>query len=634
MYKIISVFLVLLIIQTKVAAKNALYVSSTGNDQFIGSLRFPLRTIDSALVRSRKEKIRMIILRGGTYYNLSLHITKFDSNLVIRNYKKEKVTLSGGIPLTSFEKQGNLLVASLPETISVNDFQIIIVNGILRQHSRLPEQGSFEYLNEWNVKSRPSFYGTWERKPTKEESSVLKCAPTDLAIWKDNSGNAEISLSHQWSESYSSVDSVNSRQNLIYLHYLTDMPLGSYGHKSYVVWNTKEGMIHAGQWYVDKTKRKIYYWQLPGENVHEILLPAHRNIIIFEKGVQNVTLNGFTLSAAGNKLQKEDFACTSIDPLILGSLVNNIRIEHLKIIQTNGSGIRLKGRHNRISDVDIRECGGGGIYFAGEDITIENCQLDSLCMLFQGAVGIQGNGKRAYISHCSITNTPYSGMCLTLDSSIIKDCIIKETMKELSDGGAIYCNGSNHVCLDHNYIFNNNTTRFTMGIYFDEQSRDCIAQNNIVVNSGIPIHCHMAQNILYQKNLFIDKLKQTINSGGSSGLSLNGNIFLASIIQFNGPSAFDKQTDTLKLEPKYRKYANPTGITSFRKNLLLHISANETKLPHIEQAASSGTVVKYINKNMKNTISYLLNNKKLRQYINKSLGLTHYNIKEIETLVQ
>lgn len=596
----------MLFIQVGCNAKNVLYVSTVGNDTNIGSFHAPLQTMGAALTLSRKEHVKTIVVRGGKYYNVGMYLTKSDSGLVIKNYKTERVVLFGGALLSSFYNQGHLLVTCLPNEVTTDNFQMILVNGTWREHSRLPESGSFKYLNEWKVKSLPSYYGGWERKPTEEEKNRLRCNGADFVRWMDDYKNAEISLTHQWDESYSAIDSINKTQQLVYLHLPAIMPLGSYAHNDYVVWNTKQGMTHAGQWYVDKAERKIYYWPLPNEKVSEIVVPVCRSMIVFERGARDITIKGLTLCASGNKLQEEYFAGIGIDPLISASGVSDVHLQHLNIMQTNGAAIKLQGKHNVISYVNMHDCGAGGIYFGGEDVIIDNCRLNNLGLLYRSSVGIQGNGKRVFISHCSISHVPYSGMSVDIDSGVISHCNIKYIMQSLLDGGAIYCGISNMVHVDRNYIFNNNeANRFVMGIYFDEQCHDCTARNNIVINTGIPVHCHMAKNICYTDNIFIDNKTQNINTGKSFAISLSKNVFIAPIINFSGPSVFDAQVDTLKLETKYRKYANPTGITSFKENAIFCSSPKDIKLPLTpEKSDLWGTKANYMDGETINSLLY------------------------------
>jgi len=632
----IYVFLFLFILNfSDLVAQDAIFVSPKGNDHFSGSKESPLRTIDSALVLSRKQKIHTIYLRKGTYYNVSLKITKEDRYLTICGYRDELAVVFGGVPFTVFEKRGKLLVISLPQHSPTNDFQMILVNGGLRKRSRLPDSGNYHYANNWNVKLLPISIGGYERKPTHEDLSLLKYIPADILKWKSETRNAEISLFNQWSESYAGIESIDSLNSIIKLSYPLTTPPGSYGHKDYVVWNTREGLTQTGQWYWDKSTNKIYYYLLPGETVREIIVPSQRNIIRLEKGAENIRLKNFSLSAAANKLQNENFACTGIDPAIEGSQVRKIFLEGLSIFQTNGSALRLQGDDIILKALRIRDCGGGGIYINGKRITVDHCIIDSMGLIFKGATGIQGNVKNVMITNCKISNTPYSGICLAIDSGCVKNCVVKSVMTDLLDGGAIYGN-SHHASIEHNYIVGNDDGRFTMGIYFDEQSSDCTAQDNVVVNCGIPIHCNIARYVVCQNNLFVDKGTQNINAGGSKSIELNGNVFIATKIQFNGPSIYDKQVDTLNIDPRLRRDANPTGITMFKNNCLFSMVSNQAKLPRTDKSSLSGTSVEYIGTNdMGNTILNLLNNKSVVNCIdNSKLGLTRNRLKDIKMLVQ
>jgi hypothetical protein len=47
-------------------------------------------------------------------------------------------------------------------------------------------------------------------------------------------------------------------------------PLGAFKVNDYVVWNTVRGMTTAGQWYLDKSAGKLYYWPLPNEDMGTI----------------------------------------------------------------------------------------------------------------------------------------------------------------------------------------------------------------------------------------------------------------------------------------------------------------------------------------------------------------------------
>jgi hypothetical protein len=86
-----------------------LFVDATsGSDSNAGSLAAPLRTIASAVVKSRSTASqysnRSIFLRAGTHWlSESLVLGPRDSGLTLSGYKEEDATVSGGVPLTGLK---------------------------------------------------------------------------------------------------------------------------------------------------------------------------------------------------------------------------------------------------------------------------------------------------------------------------------------------------------------------------------------------------------------------------------------------------------------------------------------------------------------------------------------------------
>lgn len=603
-------------------AQKVIYVSPSGNDNYKGTRHAPLQSLTAAIDLSRKKHLKTIILREGKYFDVSVVLNPADSGLIIRNYPHESPILYGGIKLNTFNTEGDLIYTDLPKSKTKWDFRMILVNDSLRNRSILPETGYFNHLNEWNVKLRPAVYGGWERKPTEQELSTMKYKPEDLKAGLDLS-SAEISIPHQWSESYVGIQAVDTCLHLIHFSYPAINVPGSLGYKNYVIWNIKEGLTRPGQWFWDKQKNRLYYRLLQNEskNSVEIIIPEYSNVITVNKGSRNIILEGLTIVATGNRLQNESFAAIALDAAISINGADHIRLNKLFFNRIGGNAIRLQGKHIIISNSRIENVGGGGIYFSGEDIRISCNTIQNTGLIFKGAVGIQGNGKKNSISECYINNTPYSGICLGGDSCLVEDCIIRHAMTFMQDGAAVYC-GIRNTTIRNNLITGNNTNRFTMGIYFDEQSQNCLAENNIVINTGIPVHCHIARNVLYHNNVFFDENPQHINYGRSSEIVLDHNLFIAPSVLFSGPSLLDKKTDTTTIEPKLRKYANPTGISSFRNNLLI-VSSNPEKTqnhclpPNTDQNLLSGTTVKNDFPKRIKDIKEIIRDKKTSSYIDR-----------------
>lgn len=617
------------------ASQSTIYVSPMGSNRNSGTKDKPVNTLEYALSLSRSKHVKEIVLRNGEYYDVHAVLTAADSGLIIRNYRNEKPILYGGILIREFRKEGNFVVVDLPSRKPDWDFRMVLVNGTIASRSRLPESGYYSYTNTWNVKSLPAVYGSWEHKPKDNDYRRLSYRPDEVRSWFGELKNAELSLIQQWQESYVTSDTIDSIRNVILLNSRASMVLGSYGKNHYVVWNTKAGM-RPGTWYWDKENLKVYYWPKKGEIVRSMVVPSLLAVISMEKRIKDVSLDGLILSMGTSRLINEDFACGNIDASIDARETTNLHLDNISIVNTQGNGIFVTGKDIFISNLKIDHCGGTGVYFQGNNVNITNSRFEHLGVVFNSATGIYGYGKRVNIQNCTIVDAPYSGILLGCDSVEVSHCSIRSYMSVLQDGGGIYSSAHHAVKVHDNYIEGIFNRGFVMGIYFDERSQNCVATNNVVVNSGIPVHCHLSQNILYSNNLFIDKGRQQINYGRSSNIQLNGNVFIADTIVYSGPSVFDKKTDTLTIDPKLRKYANPTGVSSFKDNYLFSQSPGSVKLPRLAKDLITQTHVKYIKPDeMSTVISGLLNNKEVRSHVDFSkIGLTSSKLKEINQLVK
>ena len=631
----LSILIILIICSQISFSQKAIFVSPEGNDANLGIATLPLKSLSAALSLSRKSKIKTIILRGGKYFGVSIQLLRADSGLIIKNYTNENPILYGGIRITKLYKENKFICADLPLNQYGQDFRMILVNDTIRERSRLPEKGFFEHQSKWNVNLTQV---GWEREPTKTDLSSLIYNPHDVKLWLNDSTNAELTVLHQWDESYLGVSSVDTIQHLIHFTYPAIQVPGSFDKKEYIVWNTMQGISRQGQWYFNKRIRKLYYLPKDGENLTntEIIIPVKRNIFDFTFGTTSITLSGLTIKASGNILQNENFGASWIDASITGDGTSHITLNKLNISNSEGGGIKLFGDNNYISETNINGLGGGGIYYSGNNVKIENCTINQTGLIFNGAVGIFSNkGIHDSIVDCKISNIPYSAICINGDSCLIENCNIKHAMTFFQDGAAIYFGAVKNSVIRNNFIVGNNTSRFVMGIYFDSKSSYCEAKNNIVVNSDIPVHCDIANYILYENNVFFDKNQQQINYWSSNNIVLNNNLFIAPSILFHGTTINDVKVDTLTIDLKLRKFANSTGLSSFRNNLILNISgknevATNQKLPLINQQLLSGNLINSLDKSDFIDFKKLINNKTTKKFINiKKLKLNKNRISEI-----
>jgi hypothetical protein len=184
-----------------------LYVATNGDDANPGSADRPVATLRKAIELSRtlpEAQAKHILLRGGTYYDVSVTLTKADSNLTIETSPNEQVILYGGVPLTNWQKDGErFYAAKLPDGRKW-DVRLLQVNGRFCPRARFPKEGTLTHLSRFDVPWMSTTGGGWKRKPTHEELTTLKYKAGDIPATIDIK-NAEITVYHMWDESVAGI---------------------------------------------------------------------------------------------------------------------------------------------------------------------------------------------------------------------------------------------------------------------------------------------------------------------------------------------------------------------------------------------------------------------------------------------
>ncbi|MBE9466624.1 right-handed parallel beta-helix repeat-containing protein [Dyadobacter subterraneus] len=510
-------------------------MATNGNDKNPGTISEPVLSLQNALLISRKTKANQIIIKGGDYYNVNVTLEAQDSGLSIRSFDSSRVRLYAGSVLKADKVlQNGWLEFDIPESKDKSwDFRMILINGNLRERAHIPQIGSFIYLNKWVVKGLSASDGYWERKPSFEELNVLKYSSTDFGAIDIN--NAEITIKHQWEESYLGIKEQDKENNSFTFIYPASFPLGSFSkerNNAYTIWNTESGMQKKGQWYLNRSVGKLFYWPNAGETKNNVtaIVPRFSSIIEMKSGVKNITISDLSLLCGTNKLQNEGFAGREIDALISGNNVEGISITNLKIERTTGSGIKFYGREIKISNCTLTNIGGGGIFLSGNgNNEVTNTSISHVGTIFKSSVGILA-GKKTRINRASISDIPYSGIIVNGDSTTVENCSIEGVMQFLNDGAAVYASSHRNVVFNSNHIIGDDNMK--IGIYYDEKSSDCVATNNMVINTSTPIHCHIASDITFTGNIFYNYDSQTISCQRSDNIKIDNNTFICKKIIF------------------------------------------------------------------------------------------------------
>lgn len=190
-------------------AQQVLFVSPLGNDGWSGRLakplgdgsNGPLATLAKAVERSRQQaggQARRVVLQEGEYYlEQPVDLGPEDSGLTLEAAEGAKVVLYGGRVIRGWRRDGEALwAADLPQAKDRRwDFRMLVVDGRMAARARLPKEGTFGHLTEFNVPWMSTTGGGWKRKPTPEELTTMKYRPEDLGPWLDLK-SAEVTVYH------------------------------------------------------------------------------------------------------------------------------------------------------------------------------------------------------------------------------------------------------------------------------------------------------------------------------------------------------------------------------------------------------------------------------------------------------
>ncbi len=101
----------------------------------------------------------------------------------------------------------------------------------------------------------------------------MKYREGDLGDWLDLK-NAELTVYFMWNESLVGIDSIDVGKQVVRFSHPARTPLGAWGTHEYVVWNTQEGLLEPGQWYLDRTRGRVYYQPLENEDMTTVVVIA------------------------------------------------------------------------------------------------------------------------------------------------------------------------------------------------------------------------------------------------------------------------------------------------------------------------------------------------------------------------
>jgi hypothetical protein len=555
------------------AREETFFVAVNGSDSWSGRLTEPntdrtdgpFATLHAACRAARQEgtgQPRKVIIHAGRYFlDKPLELGAGDASLTIESAPGAEVCLYGGRKVTDWKKDGEKFYSVALPGVKYRewDFRVLIVNGRFCRRARLPEKDFFEHLSSFDVPWMSTTGGGWKRKPTSEELTTMKYRPEDVGPWLDVN-NTEVTIYHMWDESMVGLKAIDTENQILTFASPSGHPPGAFGVKKYVIWNVGEGMTRPGQWYLDRSAGKLVYWPLPGEDMAkaEVFAPTIESIIRIrgtrENPARDITIRGLVLSVTTTPLEAGGFGAGKFDGAVSVASAENCRLIRLEIINVGGQGIKASGDGLRVERCHVHNAGASGIRCRGAEAIVTDNHIHDIGLTYPSAIALQGGGRDCLISHNEIHDCTYTAINCGGERNLIEHNLIYHAMKELHDGGGIYCFAGKDLVLRGNFIRDIIDTGGygASAYYLDERSENCLVEGNLSVGIVRPSHNHMAKGNTIRNNVFINDADATITFPRSSGYTFERNVICT-----KGQIVLD----------------NPDAITTLRNNVLFSAEA-------------------------------------------------------------
>ena len=559
------ILLVLTLHASALGEQTTFYVAVDGNDANPGTLAKPFGTLGRAREALRQEKLKQssvqplrVVLRKGKYFLDKAFVLgeedggTRDSPVIYENYKNETVVISGGVPLTGWQKyRGDILKASLPP----GDWHIscsrqLTWNGKLQTRARYPN---------WDAQANPLIgaYINIEDAAVPGSDTAFRYADGGMPRrhQKPHLGEALVEVAGGWSSNVVPIKSISYEDQIVTLQHRTwhseadnfvryrHMPFRKRGKRDspFVLFNLIEELDEPGEWCLDTEEGVVYFWPPePMNSKSEVVLTKLRTLIDIH-GSSNLVMRGlkFTETGSGENYHRfgldgygAQFPIKGWDycgEAIYMRKASYCKIEDCEFYALGGNGIYLAGENlkNNISYNRFAYVGSNGVSLLGTKQAhpfgnrVTNNRFDKTGWINHYTASIfAGLSNGNLIAHNEIFDTPHHAVNLATNGfgrNVLEYNRIARTSLVLHDTGAVNMwmdpyaideegnvqivnrtDRCGHI-LRFNHISDSN-----QGYYLDDWTSNCIVYGNIFDQVWNGVTIHGGRNNLIENNIFYD----------------------------------------------------------------------------------------------------------------------------------
>ncbi len=469
------------------------YVCSSANAGFTIDVNPGPFAIEHALQEARLRRLHeggekvVIRLQAGTYRLSQPIIIRPEDNGTTLTANGE-VTVTGGVAIKGWRKQGKAWVADVPEWNGRPlEFRQMWVNG--KKATRARDVDDLEKM--WRIRNIDK---------AKETLYVPAAAVRKILRAK----NAEMVLHEMWCIANLRIKDIqiqgdsaavtfhNPESHVHFMHPWPSPMVTTDGHNSaFYLTNAKELLDTPGEWYLDTRAQQIHYIPREGEDMRsaEVEVPALETLLKVEgtpdQRVTDVTIEGITFCHA-----------TWMRPSLMGHAPLQAGMYMIEAYKIRPQISRPNGDHKLdnqgwvgrpaaaievnsaesvcITNCKVRHCASTAIDFHQytTDCTVANCDIRDI-----GGTGILAGsfGPEGHEAHLPYQPTDMRSICTNLQ---ILNNRIDDAANE--DWGCLGIGAGfvRDIRIEHNEVSNVSYTGISMGWGWNQQT--CAMANNLI----------------------------------------------------------------------------------------------------------------------------------------------------------
>ncbi|WP_442511962.1 right-handed parallel beta-helix repeat-containing protein [Novipirellula sp. SH528] len=316
---------------------------------------------------------------------------------------------------------------------------------------------------------------------------------------------------HDWYDEVIRIDSYDQANQVIKLAapHNYGIKAGTWGaaKRRFFAFNTLEELDTPGEWYLDRSAGKLYYYPESDFADASIELATINQPLIKVEDTKHVKVQGLALEYGhGDGIHLKRTQSIEIAGCVIANLAR--------------SGISIDGSNNTVRSCDLYNLGTGGISLNGGDLksltSANNRAINNHIHhygLFQRSyapgIGVHGCGQ--IVTNNCIHDAPHNAIQYGGNEHRFERNEIYRVVMETGDSGAFYT-GRNWTSqgneLRHNYIHDlgggDSTHVNTMGVYLDDCDSGDTIEGNVFLRAGRAIMIGGGRDNRVLNNLVID----------------------------------------------------------------------------------------------------------------------------------